>query len=40
MNSALREEILKMEGPIAVFGAGGFIGTHVLRAVLAVRQDC
>jgi polyisoprenyl-phosphate glycosyltransferase len=36
----LREEIKKLAGPIAVFGAGGFVGANVLRAILAVRDDC
>jgi len=32
-------EIEKLKGPIAVFGAGGFIGANLLRRLLAVRAD-
>lgn len=34
------EEIKKLEGPIVIFGAGGFIGANLLRAILKVRKDC
>jgi dolichol-phosphate mannosyltransferase len=34
------DEIVKLQGPIVVFGAGGFIGANVMRAILAVRNDC
>jgi len=40
MNNRLYEEIKKLEGPIVVFGAGGFIGANLLRAILKVRDDC
>lgn len=30
---------LELEGPIAVFGAGGFIGANVVRALLEARKD-
>ncbi len=36
----LNSEILKLEGPIAVFGAGGFLGANLIRRLLAVRPDC
>jgi dolichol-phosphate mannosyltransferase len=36
----LKEEIKKLEGPIVVFGAGGFVGANLLKAILAVRNDC
>ncbi len=36
----IKEEINKLEGPIAVFGAGGFIGANLLRTILEVRDDC
>ncbi|MDH7511350.1 MAG: NAD-dependent epimerase/dehydratase family protein [Clostridiales bacterium] len=36
----LVEEIKKLEGPIAVFGAGGFIGANILRSILEIRDDC
>ncbi len=32
-------EIEKLKGPIAVFGAGGFIGANLFRRLLAVRSD-
>lgn len=32
-------QIAAIEGPIAVFGAGGFIGLNLLRALLRFRQD-
>lgn len=34
------QEILKLEGPIAVFGAGGFLGANLLRRILKIRSDC
>jgi len=30
----------KLQGPIVVFGAGGFIGANLMRALLQVRDDC
>ena len=36
----LAEEIAGLSGPIAVFGAGGFIGAAILRTLLAHRKDC
>ena len=38
--SPLQLEIESLQGPIAIFGAGGFIGTNLLKAVLQVRPDC
>jgi polyisoprenyl-phosphate glycosyltransferase len=35
-----REEILKMPGPIVVFGAAGFLGSNLCRKILEVRNDC
>src|SRR5882672_9574127 len=40
VSSALRAEIETLQGPIVVFGAGGFIGANLVRAVLQVRSDC
>jgi nucleoside-diphosphate-sugar epimerase/glycosyltransferase involved in cell wall biosynthesis len=36
----LADQIRALDGPIVVFGAGGFIGSNLLRALLAVRPDC
>ena len=35
----IKAEILKLEGPIVVFGAGGFIGSNLFRYILQYRQD-
>jgi polyisoprenyl-phosphate glycosyltransferase len=40
VTSTLKAEIEALEGPIVVFGAGGFIGANLMRAVLPVRDDC
>lgn len=32
-------EVKKLQGPIIVFGAGGFIGANLFRSILAVRND-
>jgi nucleoside-diphosphate-sugar epimerase/glycosyltransferase involved in cell wall biosynthesis len=37
--SALRELTRKLEGPIAVFGAGGFVGANLVRALVQFRDD-
>lgn len=34
------DEILRLEGPIAVFGGSGFIGANLVREILKVRSDC
>ena len=36
----LQEKIKKLEGPIFVFGASGFIGTNIIKDILSVRDDC
>jgi dolichol-phosphate mannosyltransferase len=36
---AIRELVLELEGPIAVFGAAGFIGANLLYSILGVRSD-
>lgn len=36
----LKDEIKRLQGPILVLGAGGFVGANVFRAILAVRDDC
>ncbi len=38
--SRLTDEILRLEGPIAVFGGSGFIGANLVREILKVRPDC
>lgn len=35
----IRNEILKLQGPIVVFGAGGFIGSNLFKCVLRYRDD-
>jgi nucleoside-diphosphate-sugar epimerase/glycosyltransferase involved in cell wall biosynthesis len=35
----IRSEILKLEGPIVIFGAGGFIGSNLFRQILQYRDD-
>jgi len=37
---SLKSEVEKLQGPIVVFGAGGFIGANLMRALLQVRDDC
>lgn len=37
--SQLKVEILKLEGPIVIFGAGGFIGSNLFRHILQFRDD-
>lgn len=40
VHAALKMEIEALHGPIVVFGAGGFIGANLIRALLKVRDDC
>jgi len=35
----IKSEILKLEGPIVIFGAGGFIGSNLFRHILQYRED-
>ncbi len=35
----IQAEVLKLEGPIVIFGAGGFIGANLLRSILEYRKD-
>ncbi|MGA9116836.1 MAG: NAD-dependent epimerase/dehydratase family protein [Bacteroidota bacterium] len=39
-NDVLTKNILALQGPVVVFGAGGFIGANLLRTLLAHREDC
>ncbi|MGA9120439.1 MAG: NAD-dependent epimerase/dehydratase family protein [Bacteroidota bacterium] len=39
-STILQEEVKRLQGPIVIFGAGGFVGANVLRAILSVRDDC
>jgi nucleoside-diphosphate-sugar epimerase/glycosyltransferase involved in cell wall biosynthesis len=39
LEEKIQQEILKLEGPIVVFGAGGFIGANLVRKILAYRSD-
>ncbi len=36
---ALRAEIERLDGPILVLGASGFVGANLLQTLLSVRQD-
>jgi nucleoside-diphosphate-sugar epimerase/glycosyltransferase involved in cell wall biosynthesis len=35
----IKTEIQKLEGPIVIFGAGGFIGSNLFRIILEYRDD-
>ncbi|HTI10175.1 MAG TPA: NAD-dependent epimerase/dehydratase family protein [Puia sp.] len=35
----IKAEVLKLEGPIVIFGAGGFIGSNLFRQILQYRDD-
>ncbi len=39
LSNEIKKEIQKLEGPIVVFGAGGFIGSNLFRAILSYRED-
>ncbi len=36
----LQEKIKRLEGPILVFGASGFIGANIIKDIFSVREDC
>ena len=36
----LKEKILKLEGPILIFGASGFIGVNLVKSIFEYRNDC
>jgi nucleoside-diphosphate-sugar epimerase/glycosyltransferase involved in cell wall biosynthesis len=39
LSSRIQKEVLKLEGPIAIYGAGGFIGANLMRMILQYRSD-
>ena len=39
LETNLRREINKLEGPIVIFGAGGFIGSNLFRHIITYRAD-
>jgi polyisoprenyl-phosphate glycosyltransferase len=39
MNPGLKEQIRRLQGPVLVLGASGFIGANLVRALLAHRDD-
>ena len=39
LQDKIQAEVLKLEGPIVIFGAGGFIGTNLFRTILEYRKD-
>lgn len=39
LQEKIQAAVLELEGPIVIFGAGGFIGTNLFRTILTYRQD-
>lgn len=39
LQEKIKEQVQKLEGPIVVFGAGGFIGSNLFRYILQYRDD-
>jgi polyisoprenyl-phosphate glycosyltransferase len=39
LQERIKNEISKIEGPVVIFGAGGFIGANLLRTFLKYRSD-
>jgi len=39
LQNKMFEEIKKLDGPIVVFGAGGFIGSNLFRQITQIRND-
>ena len=39
LSDLIKTEIQKLEGPIAIFGAGGFIGSNLFRQIIQYRND-
>jgi nucleoside-diphosphate-sugar epimerase/glycosyltransferase involved in cell wall biosynthesis len=39
LQEKIQAEVLRLQGPIVVFGAGGFIGANLVRCILQYRND-
>jgi nucleoside-diphosphate-sugar epimerase len=39
LTEKIQEEVLKLQGPIVIFGAGGFIGANLFRQIAQYRED-
>ena len=39
LSDQIKQEIQKLQGPIVIFGAGGFIGSNLFRNILKYRDD-
>jgi len=39
LQTNIKTQVQKLQGPIVVFGAGGFIGSNLFRYILAYRDD-
>ncbi|MBC7381646.1 MAG: NAD-dependent epimerase/dehydratase family protein [Bacteroidia bacterium] len=39
LTEKIKSEVLNLQGPIVVFGAGGFIGANLVRTILTYRND-
>jgi len=39
IDDVLEAGVLKLEGPILVFGAGGFVGANLFHAISSCRDD-
>ncbi|MBL7789249.1 MAG: GDP-mannose 4,6-dehydratase [Chitinophagales bacterium] len=40
LKDQIKDEVLCLEGPIIIFGAGGFIGANLFRHIIPYRSDC
>lgn len=39
LQERIQSEVLKLEGPIVIFGSGGFIGANLVKTLLRYRSD-
>jgi len=39
-STELEQKIKKLEGPIFIFGASGFVGINIFHNIFSVRKDC
>jgi dolichol-phosphate mannosyltransferase len=39
LKDKIQQEVLKLQGPIVIFGAGGFIGANLFRQIAQYRDD-